>query len=90
MNLSLSQNAGDIVVMGGKLFLGGQHIPQFTQWTDSGLITTVSAATDVLGSGVISAGGTMSIRGGSLSGLGHRWRTTANLNSATRALTFRP
>ena len=52
--LSFSQNAGDIVVLGGKLFLGGQHIPQFTQWTDTGLITAVRAETEVLGSGIIS------------------------------------
>ena len=66
--LSFSQNAGDIVVFGGKLFLGGQHIPQFTQWTDTGLIKAVRAETEVLGSGKISSGGTMSIQGGSLSG----------------------
>ena len=66
--LSFSQNAGDIVVLGGKLFLGGQHIPQFTQWTDTGLIKAVRAETEVLGSGIISSGGTMSIQGGSLSG----------------------
>ena len=66
--LSASQNAGDIVVYGGKFFLGGQHIPHFTQWTDTGLIKAVRAETEVLGSGIISSGGTMSIQGGSLSG----------------------
>jgi hypothetical protein len=63
------QNPGDIVVKGGELFLGGPSGFSTNEWSDSGLIATVGAATDVLGGGTISAGGTMSIRGGSLSGL---------------------
>jgi hypothetical protein len=62
----LAQNAGDIVVFGGKLFLDSPGSNQ--EWADSGLIATVDAATDVLGYGVISAGGTLSVLGGSVSG----------------------
>ena len=62
----LAQNAGDIVVLGGKLFLDSPG--SFQEWTDSGLIFTVGAAVDVLGTGEIAADGTMSILGGSLSG----------------------
>jgi fibronectin-binding autotransporter adhesin len=77
-----SQNTGDIAVTGGELFLGSlaggslyqwtgsQYIPAPYQWTDSGLIATVGTAIDVLGSGDISAGGTLSVVGGSLSGQG--------------------
>jgi hypothetical protein len=61
-------NAGEIVVLGGKLFLGGQGNIHSPQWTDTGLIKAVRAETEVLGSGIISSGGTMSIQGGSLSG----------------------
>jgi hypothetical protein len=63
-----AQNNGDIDVLGGKLFLGGQGNDRPDQWIDSGSIKVVDASTDVLGSGLISAGGIMSIRGGSLSG----------------------
>ena len=65
-----AQNPGDIIVIGGKLFLGGQHEakPSPNQWIDSGLIKAVGAETEVLGGGTVSAGGTMTIQGGSLSG----------------------
>ena len=63
-----AQNPGDIVVKGGELFLGGQHSFSTDVWTDSGLIATVDAATDVLAGGTMSAGGAMTIQGGSLSG----------------------
>ena len=65
----LAQNNGDILVSRGKLFLGGQSSSDLPNWTDSGLITVVDAATDVLGGGTISSSGTMIIQGGSLSGL---------------------
>jgi hypothetical protein len=66
--LGIPKNNGNIVLRSGELFLGGARINQ--KWTDAGSITTTNATTDVLSSGVISASGTMSIRGGSLSGQG--------------------
>ena len=66
--ISFSQNPGDIVVLGGELLLGNQRSAFNLRWTDSGLIKAVGAATEVLGGGTVSAGGTMSIQGGSLSG----------------------
>jgi fibronectin-binding autotransporter adhesin len=64
------QNAGDIVTVGGQLFLGDASLnsPTPYQWQDSGLIATLGTKTDVEGNGDISAGGTLSIHGGSLSG----------------------
>jgi fibronectin-binding autotransporter adhesin len=64
------QNTGDIATIGGQLFLGeaGQNNLTPLQWTDSGLIATFGTAIDVEGNGDISAGGILSIRGGSVSG----------------------
>ena len=66
--MGVAQNAGNIVVFGGKLFLGGEGNFRSNQWTDSGLIKAVGAKTEVLGVGTISSSGTMSIQGGSLAG----------------------
>ena len=64
------QNTGHIATVGGQLFLGeaGQNSLMPYQWTDFGLIATYGTAIDVEGNGDISAGGILSIRGGSVSG----------------------
>ena len=51
-----ANNTGNMFVLGGTLFLGDSYFSD--SWTNSGLIATVGAAIDVLGSGTISAGGT--------------------------------
>jgi hypothetical protein len=63
-------NAGQINVKGGEFFLGVLGSPRSNSWTDSGSIKTVSAATDIQGNGVISAGGTFDINGGTVTGSG--------------------
>ena len=63
---SSANNAGKMFVLGGALNLGDSYFSD--SWTNSGLIATVGAAIDVLGSGTISAGGTLSVLGGTLSG----------------------
>ena len=66
----VEKNTGDIVTLGGYLFLGdaGQTGPTPYQWQDSGLITTFGTAIDVQGNGDISAGGILSMHGGSVVG----------------------
>ena len=64
-----AQNEGDIFISGGALSLGSSLFGfQPVQWTDSGAITTIEAAVQVQGSGIISAGGTLTVLGGSVSG----------------------
>jgi hypothetical protein len=63
-------NAGQINIKGGEFFLGVLGSPRSNSWTDSGSIKTVSAATDIQGNGVISAGGTFDINGGTVTGSG--------------------
>jgi len=62
-----ADNAGDMLILGGTLFLGAQNGESDT-WVNSGLIVTVDAAVDVQGSGTISAGGILSVLGGTVSG----------------------
>jgi hypothetical protein len=88
-HIGVARNAGDIVVLGGKLFLGAQGNYHSTQWTDTGLIKAVGTETEVLGGGTVSAGGTMTIRSGSLSGSAPL-EDDGSLNSTTPALIFHP